>query len=224
MLRFLSQVLTEIVLILFYPVFSIFVRFIPKWELKGHRNGATIVIVERWLSINIRHVYWKYYLERKGFNVYLANFPLRQGSFQSSAQDLEYYIEKNKLEDIVLVGISSGAITALVYLQEHDGWNRVSRFIAVGAPFKGTPMAAFLSYSYSGRELLPQSIFIKKVSKYRILNSEKIVCIRARVDEMVPSGSVLPHTRGVVMNVVGHNNLHIQVRATYRKIMELAKD
>jgi hypothetical protein len=84
-------------------------------------------------------------------------------------------------------------------------------------------MATFLSYAYSGRELLPNSSFIKKISQYKILNPDKIICIRAKLDEMVPNGSVLPGCREVVMNVVGHNNLHIQVRSTYRKIVELAQ-
>lgn len=222
MLRVVSQIFSEIVLILLYPFYSIFVRFIPKKELKGAHDGQAIVIVERWLSINIRHVYWKYYLEKKGFNVYLANFPLRHGSFHNSSEDLKRYIEKNNLFDIVLVGISSGALTSLVYLQEHGGWERVDRFISVGAPFEGTPMAAFLAYSYSGRELMPNSRFIKKIKQYKILHPEKIICMRAKVDEMVPKGSVLPGTKEITMNVVGHNNLHIQVRSTYKKIMEYA--
>lgn len=223
MARVFHQIITEFFLMFLYPLFSILVHFVPKKALVGNKHGRTIVIVERWLSMNIKHVFWKYYLEKKGFDVHLVNLPLRKGSFDNSAHDLKRYIEKNSLDDVILIGISSGALSSLVYLQEYGGWDRVEKFISVGAPFRGTNMAAFLSYCYSGRELLPNSKFVKKISSYKILNPEKIVCIRAKLDEMVPKGSVLPGTKEVVMNVVGHNNLHIQVRSTYRKIMEYAK-
>ena len=72
--------------------------------------------------------------------------------------------------------------------------------------------------------LLPVSPLIKKISKYTILNPEKIYCVRAKFDEMVPTGSVLPGTHKITLNVIGHNNLHIRVRATYRKIMEFARE
>ncbi len=218
------QILSEISLLVLDPVLSVLTMFVSQHELKGRGEGQKIVIVERWLSMNIRHVYWKHFLESMGYNAHLVNFPLREGSFEDSAQALSQYLEKHNLTNITLVGISSGALTSLVYLQEYNGWKRVDKFVPVGAPFRGTWMALVLFFSYSGRMLLPVSPLIKKISKYTILNPEKIYCVRAKFDEMVPTGSVLPGTHKITLNVIGHNNLHIRVRATYRKIMEFARE
>lgn len=222
-LKFLYQILSEISLLILDPVLSILTLFITQHELRGHGDGPKIVIVERWLSMNIRHVYWKYFLEKMGYNAYLANFPIRKGSFEDSALELSKYLEHHNLAHVTLVGISSGALTSLIYLQEHNGWDRVDKFITVGAPFKGTWMALILFFSYSGRMLLPMSPLIKKISKYKVLYPEKIYCIRAKFDEIVPRGSILPGAHETVLNIVGHNNLHIRIRATYKKIMEYAK-
>lgn len=220
-MRFFYQILSEISLIVLYPILSAIVWFVPRHELKGHGTGPNIILVERWLSVNIRHLYWKYYLERKGYNVYLANFPIRKGNFEQSAHQLARYIEKHNLSKVTLVGISSGALTALLYLQKCNGWERVDKFVAIGAPFKGTWMALFLSFAYSGRELLPHSNFIRYISSFQLTNPDKIYCIKAKFDEMVPNGSFLPHTHHIMVDILGHNNLHIRVRATYRKIIEI---
>lgn len=224
MIRIFYQVLSEVSLLVLDPVLSVLTMFVSQHELRGHGNGPKIVIVERWLSMNIRHVYWKHFLERMGYNAYLVNFPLRKGSFEDSAKALSQYLEKYNLTNVTLVGISSGALTALLYLQELNGWERVNQFVSIGSPFRGTWLAIILAFAYSGRELLPTSPLIKRISNYNILHAEKIYCVKAKFDEMVPFGALLPHAHHTVMNVVGHNNLHIRVRATYRKIMEFARE
>ena len=209
---------------LLYPALSFIAFFIPQGALKGHGDGKTIVIVERWLTMNIRHFYWKYYLEKKGYNVYLANFPLRQGNFKESSEQLAKYIERHNLENITLVGISCGGLTAFDYLQNYGGWARVDKFISIGAPFQGTWMAFFISFAYSGRELFPFSSYIKLLKSYKPLNPEKIYCFRAQFDEMVPNGAVLPGAHPVTLKIFGHNNLHIRIAATYREIAKIAGD
>lgn len=221
MLRYLSQIVSEILLICFYPILSFVMLFVPPWELRGHGNGKTIVIVERWLSINLRHLYWKYYLERKGYNVYLANFPLRLGDFHESAQHLDAYLERNELDNVTLVGISSGALTSFLYLHYYDGWSRVNKFISIGAPFKGTWLAIFLVWLGSGRELLPNSRLIEEIQNITLENLDRVFCLKAKFDEMVPTGSVLKGAHKITLPVIGHNNLHLQIRTTYRKIAEI---
>jgi len=200
------------------------VNFVPKEKFVSKKDGKTIVIVERWLTFNIRHLYWKYYLERKGFRVFIKNFPLRHGNFEESGGQLREYMNKHQCKDVTLVGISGGAITSLLYLQEHGGWERVDKFIAIGGPFKGAWSALIVSFAYSGRELLPNSKLIKKIRRMKLLHPERIFCIRATYDEMVPHGTVLPGSHSVTLPVVGHNNLHLRVRATYKKIAEFAND
>lgn len=224
MLQFLSDFFSEVFLICIYPLSGIIVNFIPKKKFESTKDGRIIVIVERWLSFNIRHLYWKYYLERKGFRVFIKNFSLWDGDFKESGLGLKKYIEQKDLKDIILVGISGGAITSLLYLQEQDGWERVDKFVSIGAPFEGTWASVFVSFTHSGRELFPNSMLVQGIKKMRLLNIGKIFCIRAKFDEMVPSGSVLPGAGSLTLPVFGHNNLHLRIRATYRAIVEFAKD
>lgn len=222
MLLYLSHIFSEIALIAFYPLLSLIMLFVPAWELRGNGNGKTIVIVERWLSMNLRHLYWKYYLERQGYNVYLANFPLRLGDFHESARHLDAYLERNDLDNVTLVGISSGALTSLLYLHYYDGWSRVDKFISIGAPFKGTWVAVFLSWVGSGRALLPNSKLVKEIAGLKLENLDKVYCIAAKFDEMVPGGAVLKGAHKITLSVIGHNNLHLQIRTTYRMIARIA--
>lgn len=217
------NIFSELSLIFFYPISSLFAQIVGRNELEGKGDGKVIVIVERWLSKNVKHIFWKHYLEKRGYKVYLANFSLYKGSFANSALDLKKYIEKRDLEDIILVGISSGGLTSLIYLQDHGGWERVDKFISVGAPFKGTWTALTLTLFYSGRQLLPNSSFIKKIKKYEIKNLDRIYCFRTTIDEMVPYGSVLSGAHEMRINAIGHNNLHLGIGRTYERIAELGK-
>lgn len=223
-MKLLSQVSTEALLILSYPLLGLGVFFLPKNALISRKDsGTTVVFVERWFNLNIRHLYWKRYLEKQGFRVYIVNFPLYKGTFEDSAIALKKYIEKNNLRDVVLVGISSGGLTALLYLQEHDGWGRVSKFVSVASPFHGTWLSMFISYVKSGRELWPESLLVKKIRSFKLLYPEKIFCIRSTYDEMVPDGSVLPAAHSITVNGMGHNYVHVKARRTYQKIAELAE-
>ncbi len=83
-------------------------------------------------------------------------------------------------------------------------------------------MMVFLTWLKSGKELLPNSRLIKELNAIELENLEKVYCIKAKFDEMVPSGTILSGAHRITLNVVGHNNLHLQIGSTYRKIAEIA--
>lgn len=205
-----------------YPVFGFVHMFVRKGAINT-RGKPTIVIVERWFNENVLHVYWKKYLERKGFKVYLLNFYLPIGTFEQSAEKLKDFIEREKLENVVLVGISGGGLTSLLYLQEHDGWQKVSKFIPVGTPFRGTRFAMAVSFVRSGRELLPSSQLIKKISQLKVDHISKIVCIRAKHEGIIPGDSnFIEGSQSELIDVYGHNALHMVTRRTYDEIAQIA--
>lgn len=153
----------------------------------------------------------------------MINLPLQDGTFEQSAQKLRDFIESKHAEDITLVGISNGGLTAFLYLQHFDGWKRVKQFISIGTPFRGTFASVFLSFLGSGRELLPTSSFMRSVAKENVMNKEKITCIRAAFDGLVPrSSSNLPNTENIIVDVYGHNNLHLRCKKTYDILLEKA--
>lgn len=217
------QILSEIGLIILYPFSSFIINFFPNKEYKSQNKGQDMIIVERWMTVNIRHLYWRHYLQRQGFRVFIINFPIYKSNFEASAMRLSNFMKMHDIKKSIMVGISAGAITSLIYLQEENGWERVEKFISVGAPFKGTWSAIFLLFARSGWELLPNSMLVKQIRNYRIKNIDKILCIASKFDEMVPFGSILPKSNSYKIEVIGHNNLHLSIKSTYKKIVEFAK-
>lgn len=224
MIKYTLEIFSEIALIVLYPLSTLILKVLPRSEFKPHGTGQPLVIVERWVNYNIRHIYWKHYLQRQGFRVYIKNFPIYKGSFDKSSAELDDFLSSNGIKNAILVGISAGAITSLIYLQEKNGWSRVSKFVTVGAPFEGTWSAIFLLFARSGWEILPNSSLIKRIRNYRIKNSDKILCIASKFDEMVPFGSYLKGTKKYTIDIIGHNNLHLRIKSTYKKIVEFASE
>lgn len=219
-MRILFQIILELWHILTYPFSFIISLFIPR----RHNPNTTVLIVERWFTRNVHHKPWKIYLEKKGFDVHAINFPIYRGSFDDSAERLKEYIDENDFTDIVLVGISAGGITALLYLEDYSGWEKVRKFISVGTPFYGSPMTFFTSFTKSGRELLPISTLVQNMKERKIQKLDKIVCIQAKYDEMVPRDSTaLKGAKKIQIDVIGHNNLHLATGQTYETIANLAK-
>lgn len=222
MIKIIYQILSELGLIFLYPISAIIIKLLPQKALQAKGSGKPLLIVERWMTVNIRHLYWKYYLQRQGFRVYILNLPLYEGRFEDSSRKLSRFINSKELSDVVLVGISSGALTSIMYLEELGGWDRVSKFVSIGAPFRGTWSAIFILFARSGWEMLPNSNFTKRIRAYKLKKPESVLCISARFDEMVPYGSSLSGAHKYTIDVVGHNNLHLRVKSTYKKIVEFA--
>lgn len=183
-----------------------------------------IVIVDTWPHRDPLHWFWRWYLVRHGFPSEIVYFPLQQCSFDESSLRLQHYFEENDLWDVVIVAISSGALTSLLYLQRHGGWGRVRHFVSIGAPFKGTNSAILLYHIKNLRALLPNSAFMWKLSQERVEHPERITCLSAFADELVPHwSSCLPGARREVIQVVGHDNLHSLSQATYDQVMRIVR-
>jgi hypothetical protein len=220
----IGQILTETGLLLSYPVIGILNLFWKSKPLAISKNsGKTIIIVERWLQANILHQHIRQYLESKGFQVHLVSHSIKEGTFDDSAKKLKQFIDAKKLNNVTLVGISSGGISALLYLQELNGWEKVQNFISIGTPFYGTILALPLGLNKSCREILPGSRVVKKIKRMQLLNLDRIKCLVARFDELVPrSSSTLPGAQIQTINVLGHNALHLTCKETYDTIASSA--
>lgn len=212
--------LAELLLIFIHLPSNLLKPFIPFDSInKKPTHPYPIILVERWFSRNVFHFFAKRYLEKKGFTVYSLNHTLVRGEFEDSAQYLEQFIAKHKLTNCVLVGISAGATTCLEYLQNRNGWKNTHKFISIGGPLKGSPIAAFFPFTKSIRQLRPGSDFFKNLYRDGVKNEEKIITFRAKRDNMVPGKySHLARSQNNVINVVGHNLLHTFWLPTYKKV------
>ena len=216
------QLLKELILIILYP----FAQAIPlPKEENPYNPKKTILFVERWFNPNPFHKVWLHFLRKKGYAVYIVNFPIFKGTFEESAEKLKTFVDEKKLTHFTLVGISAGGITSYLYLQHYNGWEKVDKFISLGAPLKGTPIAIFISFIKSGRELLPSSNVVQEIKNEEIKNPKNIYCISARFDEMVPhKRSHLHNTNQITLKSVGHNNFHLDTKKTYEEIIKIAEN
>lgn len=192
---------------------------------RGEERKLPIVFVHGWFTQNPLYFFLKRYLESNGFSVYMTNFGLQLGNFESYSQKLKEYIENKNLIDVILVGVSGGSLISLEYLQNFDGWKYVKKFISMGGPFKGSPLAYLALFSPAARQMLPGSDFIKQFTGHRMLHPERIMCVSAWFDELVPrSSSELRGARNEVVDVIGHVNLQAFSKETYKLIEDFAQE
>lgn len=182
-----------------------------------------IIIVECWFQSNSYHKLWKNYLEQKGFKTHILTFTDMNESFDKTAQKLNEQIKKLQEERFVLVGISTGALLCLEYLHNYNAWDKVKRFISVAGPLHGTKAALFISFTRKGRDILPGSRFLQRLSKSPIVK-EKMVTLSALYDEFVPlDSSMWNGVPSEVIKVYGHNFFHLDHKETYDLIAKLSR-
>lgn len=192
---------------------------------KNPTQKNPVILVERWFTRNPFHIVAKKYLENKGFTVYSLNSTLARGSFQDAARKVGNLIEKEKLSNVILVGISAGASTCLEYLEHQNGWQNTNTFISIGGSLKGSPLASLLPFLKSIQQLNPKSTYQKTLHNRKLKNLDKIVTLRAKIDSMVPEEySHLEGTRNQIIDVAGHNLLHTFWIPTYRQVVKLAQE
>ncbi len=226
-LTLVLQCIFEVFAVLLFPftiILGILKFFLPLERINlDNTKKIPIVIHEHWLNKNYWHFFMKRYLENKGYRVYWTNYSLLKGGAEEGATYLQGFIKENDINNAVLVGISYGSISAFHYLQRMDGWDRVSKFIRVAGPFKGTSLAYLLFFLKGGRQIFPNSAYLKNLMEPPIKNLDKILGISARYDELVPlSSSILPDVRNTIIDTVGHNVLHMFSTKAFAVIAEEA--
>lgn len=220
---FLEWILEFILIIIHFPTY-ILLRYVSM-RPKNAKNESfpDIILVERWFRKNIFHFFAKWYLEKKGFRVYSVNFPLGKDTFEKSGAELKQYIIDRNLADVILVGISGGALTCLELLQNKNGWDYTKKFISVAGPFHGSFLAGMFPIDNSVREMEPGSTYLTSLFKHEIKNKDKIYSIHGVADNMVPvKSSFISGTHNITVDVVGHNVLHGLWMPTYDRIVAIA--
>lgn len=206
-----------------YPVTAIIsLVYHPKLYRNPHPKG-TIILVFCWFTPNIAHNVWVNYLEREGFRTYLVHLPLLFEDFAASAGRLKQFILRHNIKKYTLVGLSTGAVVCLFFLDEFKKWHDVNRFISVGGPLHGTPYAKFISFCGKGRDLLPGSAFLKQLGKI-VVPLGKMATISVVYDELIPRKS--NKWKGAVSYVIpgwGHNSFHLTRSEAYELIAGFAR-
>jgi pimeloyl-ACP methyl ester carboxylesterase len=166
---------------------------------------------------------WQNYLEKKGYKTYLLTFNNMDESFATTARKLNLQIENLGINNFSLVGISTGAIVCLEYLNKYEKWKSIKKFISVGGPLHGTPTAWLISFTKKGREMTPHSHFIQNLSQSYI-PKDKMVTLSASHDEFIPlNNSMLKGIPSHIIHVYGHNFFHLDHKDTYDLIAKLSE-
>ncbi|MBP9798065.1 hypothetical protein KBC70_02860 [Candidatus Woesebacteria bacterium] len=223
-MKYFHHWVIEFFLVIFHPILALLNYVLPFDAVKKSKKSkkSPIILVERWFIRNPLHYCMKIYLERRGFAVYSVSFPLMTGNFEKSARDLKTFIDDKKLDDVILVGISSGGLTCYQYLTDFDGWKKTKLCIGVGAPFQGAKQAHLLYGFEIKKELDPQGKYIQSILKKPMKHGDRIYSIVAELDQAVGhENSYLPGSQKVVIDVAGHNLLHTIWLPTFRKVTEL---
>lgn len=166
-------------------------------------------------------------LAKEGVPVFSFSFgKLNTADIRESAYQLHEKIEKllapfsNTKIDIV--GHSMGGLVALYYIKRLGGHRRVRKMISMGTPHQGTwaailGVAAFGLFSPSTWQLLPQSGFLRELSRGPLPPETHFYTIRAQNDMLCPfDGSMLSGSTDIVVPY-GHASLVVS-RKVYEEI------
>ena len=216
----LRSLITEAVLSIIYIIGSFLGYLFPLRSLNPNPSQKRpIVFVHAWLSQNPPFILFKRFFERRGYRVYMTNFGWHLTDPEINAERLRRFMLDNAIEDVCLVGVSAGALISLYYLQSLDGWKRVHKFISIGGPFAGSPLAFLAAFiSPMARQIMPGSAFLEKLRAQKIKHPNRIVCIFAKFDNLVPRGSSqLPGCKSIEVNIWGHVKMQLSIK-TYRAV------
>jgi len=223
-MKFVFECFREIIFLVFAFIAGPLGYLLPLDEILGSGESGRIVFVHGWFAQNPLFFFLKRHLVKQGFRVYMTNFGLHLGDFYELAKKLSIFIQENDLHDVILVGTSNGAIISLLYLQKMDGWKNVRKFIGIGGPYKGTPLAYLGLFSKSVCQILPNSQFLKDLFDNGLKNPDKIVCVSAKHDEFVPIwSSQLPGAKNEILPVIGHINLAAFCKSTFSFVAKYAR-
>ncbi len=155
-----------------------------------------VVLVHGFLSTP--RMLWplKWRLERAGHQVFSTDLsPLAIQDVRRLADQLDRCIERTRrvsgADQVDLVGVSQGGIIALWWLHHRDGWRRVHRFVAVGAPVRGTWAAAvgvplFGAISRGVWQMLPGTPLVEELVRHPLPEGADVVTLSLDGDPVCP--------------------------------------
>lgn len=113
---------------------------------------------------------------------------------------VQRYLERHDLRDVVVVGHSKGGLIGKLLLL-HDRDARLTRLVAVNAPFPGSPLARYAISAW--REFSPTRPVIRELAAATDVH-ERIVSIYSWVDQYVPGTSRLEGATNIELPLAGH--------------------
>ncbi len=215
--RTLFYLILEIFAISIYIISGIFGYFWRQQPIR--RKKPPVVIIHGWLTRGAMLFTQKFILEKEGYEVHVPEFGWQLEDIENLSEKLNSYIEKEKLNNVILIGNSLGAIISLHYLKKYNGWKRVKKLISVAGPFGGSPLAYLaMWFSKSAKQMTLNSQFLKQLTQ-NITHKNKITCVSAEIDFLVPkSSSQIKGAKNKIIKILGHVNLQLLFPLYFKEI------
>lgn len=135
----------------------------------------------------------------------LLDFGWQTGKIDEYVGKLALEIKKRNIDKPTLIGYSMGSLIAVRYAQKY-GWDRVEQVITIAAPFRGAKLAQLINWLPAGKDMLPDSDFLKELRKTNPPKS-KLICIVGKWDQFVGQEDILPGCERVRVPLGGHTTL-----------------
>lgn len=160
-------------------------------------------------------------ISAKGHPVYIVP-KLKFNSFDipTSAKIVREIIDKNNLENAVIIGHSKGGLIGKYFLIHENKDNKIKGLIAIGTPFSGSGLAKrFPRISF--KELTPESKIIQELNFHKEVDS-KIISIMPEFDNHIwhEKGSFLEGALNIKVPTKGHHKILFD-KDVIKKIIEL---
>ena len=162
-------------------------------------SAIPVVLVHGFMASPLLLRPMKRQLEKQGFVVYLVNLsPLSIQDVRHLAEQLQENIERvcwvEDVDEVDLVGVSLGGLTALYYQHFVAERRRIRRFVALGSPFAGTDFARtwlpVVGKVSSGIwQVLPDSAIVQQLAEAGIPEGMTATSISMFGDQVSPPES-----------------------------------
>lgn len=155
-----------------------------------------------------------YHLSKKGYRIHIVpDISYNKDTIEKEAQKIHTYLEKNDLENVIIIAHSKGGLIGKHYMQDDNtADNRVIRLIALATPFSGSYLAG-RSPLVQMKELAPNQGVILKLDSQQKPNNQ-IVSIFPHWDNHVTheNKSYLKGAKNIKVNIPGHHRLLFDAR------------
>ena len=205
------------------PSFALLLRELALWPLclipepillllgvykkgKGPSSKIPIVFLHGFLATNSGYLLLKWRLEQQGFQIHLPRLGwFAQEKIEVLAERLAQDLERNNIKKCILLGHSTGGLVGYLYAQQHP--SSVTKLIALGVPFSGSPLAKIAFFSVTARQLIPGNPFLRRFKGPKPFKARAYSVMSAQ-DEVVPLSSArLRGAKTVRLDGLGHLEL-----------------
>lgn len=151
------------------------------------------------------------FIAKNDYPVYIV--PKLKSNFKTvseSAVIINEIIEKNNLQNVIIIGHSKGGTIGKYMLLHNNQKERILGVIAIATPFKGTLLCRIIPHK-AYNEFIPQAQLVKMLQR-DVKYNHKIISIAPQWDNHIwpQNGSYLEGAENITLTINGHHRILFQ--------------